>query len=93
MDRALDAFVRTPDQPTLIRVRSIIGYGSPHKQGTAKIHSDPLGAEEVALTKRAYAWPEDRQFFVPDAVRERFDHPCGSELARDSDLTFNITVD
>ncbi len=73
MDRALDAFTQTSDRPTLIRVRSVIGYGSPHKQGTAKIHSDPLGAEEIVLTKRAYDWPEDRQFFVPDAVRERLD--------------------
>jgi transketolase len=77
MSRAFDAFARTSDRPTLIRVRSIIGYGSPHRQGTAKIHSDPLGAEEVALTKRAYDWPEDRQFFVPDAVRERFDRTLG----------------
>lgn len=77
MDRALDTFTSTSDRPTLIRVRSVIGYGSPHKQGTAKIHSDPLGVEEVALTKRAYGWPEDSQFFVPDAVRERFDLTLG----------------
>ena len=77
MDRALDTFARTTDRPTLIRVRSVIGYGSPHKQGTASIHSDPLGAEEVALTKRAYDWPEDRQFFVPDGVRERFNLTVG----------------
>jgi transketolase len=74
---ALDAFTRTSDRPTLIRVRSVIGYGSPRRQGTAKIHSDPLGAEEIILTKRAYDWPEDSQFFVPDAVRERFDLTLG----------------
>jgi transketolase len=76
--RALDAFTQTSDRPTLIRVRSVIGYGSPHKQGTAKIHSDPLGAEEIVLTKRAYDWPEDRQFFVPEPVRERFDSTLGA---------------
>ena len=77
MDRALETFTQTSDRPTLIRVRSVIGFGSPHKQGTAKIHSDPLGAEEVTLTKRAYHWPEDSQFFVPDSVRERFAQTLG----------------
>jgi transketolase len=71
LDRAFETFARASDRPVLIRVKSVIGYGSPHKQGTAKIHSDPLGAEEVALTKRAYDWPEDSHFFVPDAVLER----------------------
>lgn len=77
MDRALAAFTRASDRPTLIRVRSVIGYGSPHEQGTAKAHSDPLGADEVVLTKRAYGWPEDSQFLVPAVVRERFDLTLG----------------
>jgi len=51
-------------------VKSVIGYGSPHKQGTSKAHSDPLGDEEVKLTKEAYGWPPDAQFLVPDGVRE-----------------------
>ena len=75
--RAVEQFQATRDRPTLILVRSIIGYGSPHKQGTAKAHSDPLGAEEVRLTKRAYGWPEDAQFLVPDGVRRRFDETLG----------------
>jgi transketolase len=74
---AIETFKKTGDRPTLIRVRSIIGYGSPHKQGTNKIHSDPLGVEEVKLTKRAYGWPEDAQFLVPDGVRERMDAGIG----------------
>jgi transketolase len=69
---AVERFVQTTDRPTLIRVKSVIGYGSPHKQGTSKIHSDPLGADEVRLTKRAYGWPEDAQFLVPDGVPGRF---------------------
>ncbi|HXQ14898.1 MAG TPA: transketolase [Caulobacteraceae bacterium] len=69
---AVEQFLATTVRPTLIRVRSVIGYGSPHKEGTSKIHSDPLGEEEVKLTKRAYGWPEDAQFLVPDGVRERF---------------------
>ena len=62
----------TDDRPTLIMVKSVIGYGSPHKQGTSQGHSDPLGEEEVKLTKEAYGWPEDAQFLVPDGVPERF---------------------
>ncbi|HZZ87917.1 MAG TPA: transketolase, partial [Caulobacteraceae bacterium] len=75
---AVEAFLATADRPTLIRVRSVIGYGSPHKQGTAKIHSDPLGADEVKLTKRAYGWPEDAQFLVPDGVKRRYAETLGA---------------
>jgi len=75
--RAIEAFQATTDRPTLILVKSIIGYGSPHRQGTAKAHSDPLGEEEVKLTKQAYGWPQDAQFLVPDGVRERFDEGFG----------------
>ena len=79
---AIETFRNTRDRPTLIRVRSVIGYGSPNKQNTSKIHSDPLGEEEVRLTKRAYGWPEDAQFLVPDGVRERFDSTIGARGAR-----------
>jgi transketolase len=82
VEDAIAAFLKTTDRPTLIRVKSIIGYGSPHRQGTAKIHSDPLGEEEVRLTKRAYGWPEDAQFLVPDGVRERFAATLGERGAR-----------
>ena len=75
--RAVEAFKATHDRPTLILVRSVIGYGSPHKQGTNKIHSDPLGPDEVKLTKAAYGWPVDAQFLVPDGVRARFDATLG----------------
>jgi transketolase len=65
---ALKIFRRTGSKPTLIIVDSIIGYGAPHLQNTAKAHSDPLGEEEVRLAKRFYGWPEDAQFLVPDGV-------------------------
>ncbi len=58
------------DRPSLIVVRSHIGFGSPHKQDSASAHGSPLGVEEVILTKRAYGWPEDKNFYVPDSVRE-----------------------
>ncbi|MHB8529265.1 MAG: transketolase [Caulobacteraceae bacterium] len=69
--RAVESFLSTTDRPTLIIVKSVIGYGSPHKQGTHKAHSDPLGEEEVKLTKESYGWPRDAQFLVPDGVKER----------------------
>ena len=70
--RAVETFKATDDRPTLIVVKSVIGFGSPHRQGTSKIHSDPLGPEEVRLTKEAYGWPADRSFYVPDGVAEHF---------------------
>ncbi|MGE3885542.1 MAG: transketolase [Vicinamibacterales bacterium] len=68
LSRAFTVFTRTTDRPTLIIVDSHIGYGSPNKQDSHAAHGEPLGAEEVRLTKRAYGWPEDAQFFVPDEV-------------------------
>ncbi len=60
------------DQPTLITVRTVIGHGSPNRQGTAKAHGEPLGEEEARLAKRALGWPEDESFHVPPAAREAF---------------------
>ncbi len=74
---AVERFLATDDRPTLILVKSVIGYGSPHKQGTSKAHSDPLGVEEARLTKIAYDWPPEARFLVPDGVRERFDATLG----------------
>src|SRR5665213_2882266 len=68
--RAIESFHSTDDRPTLIVVKSVIGYGSPHKQGTSKAHSDPLGVDEVKLTKEAYGWPADAKFRVPAGVKE-----------------------
>ena len=68
LSRALTTFAHTSDRPTLIIVDSHIGYGAPHKQDTSAAHGEPLGDEEVALAKRAYGWPEDAKFLVPDEV-------------------------
>jgi transketolase len=72
LDRAFEVFKKTPDRPTLVVVDSHIGYGAPHKQDSHAAHGEPLGEEEVKLTKRFYGWPEDAKFLVPDGVRERF---------------------
>jgi transketolase len=70
---ALDRAIRTAQQetvrPSLIIVNSHIGYGSPHKQDTAEAHGEPLGAEEIRLTKMVYGWPPDAQFLVPDEAK------------------------
>ena len=72
IEMALTLFQATTGQPTLLIVDSHIGYGSPNKQGTAAAHGEPLGDDEVRLTKRAYGWPEDSKFLVPQDVRAHF---------------------
>ena len=72
IEHALRTFRSTRGRPTLIVLDSHIGYGSPHRQDTAAAHGEPLGEDEVRLTKRAYGWPEDAKFLVPDGVREHF---------------------
>ena len=72
VDAALTIARAVEDRPSLIVARTHIGYGSPHKQDTWHAHGEPLGAEEVRLTKRALGWPEDRTFYVPDEALHRF---------------------
>ena len=71
-------FQKTSDRPTLIVVNSHIGWGSPHKQDTAEAHGEALGVEEVKLVKRAYGWPEDAQFLVPEGVYDHFQKGIGA---------------
>jgi transketolase len=77
LTRGFEAFRKEVDRPTLIILDSHIGWGSPHKVDTAEAHGDPLGEKEVRETKRAYGWPEDAEFLVPDGVREHFDEGIG----------------
>jgi transketolase len=81
IESALCAFRRTKGRPTLIILDSHIGYGSPHRQDTAAAHGEPLGEDEVRLVKRAYGWPEDAQFLVPDGVRAHFAAGIGARGA------------
>lgn len=60
------------DRPSIILVRTIIGYGSPHKQNTYEVHGSPLGEEEVKLTKQNLRWPEKPKFYIPEKVRKNF---------------------
>ena len=81
LERAFRTFERTADRPTLVIVDSHIAYGAPHKQDTSAAHGEPLGAEEIRLTKRRYGWPEEARFLVPDGVRERFAAGIGARGA------------
>ena len=75
--RAFQTFQRTEDRPTLIIVDSHIAYGAPNKQDTSAAHGEPLGDEEIRLTKKNYGWPEDARFLVPEGVREHFQEGIG----------------
>ena len=81
IQHALSVFRGTKGRPTFIILDSHIGYGSPHKQDTSAAHGEPLGDEEVRLTKRSYGWPEGAQFLVPDSVREHFAAGVGTRGA------------
>jgi transketolase len=74
---ALAVFRKTTDRPTLIILDSHIGYGSPHKVDTSAAHGEPLGEDEVRLVKRAYHWPENAEFLVPEGVKEHFTDGIG----------------
>jgi transketolase len=75
--RAFRTFLATRDRPTLIIVDSHIAYGAPNKQDTSGAHGEPLGEDEIRLTKRHYGWPEDAKFLVPEGVYEHFQNGMG----------------
>jgi transketolase len=78
LDRAYRRALESNDRPTLIIVNSLIAWGAPHKQDTHGAHGEPLGEDEVKLTKRAYGWPEDAKFLVPDGVYDHFRNVIGA---------------
>ncbi len=88
IDRAIQAFLKTNDRPTLIIVDSHIAWGAPHKQDTAAAHGEPLGEDEVKATKRFYGWPEDAKFLVPDGVYEHFKQGIGARGKKLRDAWF-----
>jgi len=82
IQQALGVFRKTKGRPTMIILDSHIGYGAPHKHDTSAAHGEPLGDEEVRLTKRGYGWPEDAQFLVPEGVRKHFATGIGARALR-----------
>ena len=84
VDKLYTEAINGAGQPTLIRVRSVIGYGSPTLAGTSGAHSDPMGEEEVRATKQALGWDYDEPFTVPDEVEDVFDQRArGGAAQRD----------
>lgn len=78
LERAFSTFRKTTDRPTLIIVDSHIAWGSPNKQDTHSAHGEPLGEEEIKLTKKNYGWPEDAKFLVPNGVSANFNNQMGA---------------
>lgn len=72
IDRAIARAKEVTDRPSLIMVRTHIGYGSPHKADSAEAHGSPLGEDEVRLTRKALGWPYSDRFFVPVEVRDLY---------------------
>lgn len=72
------------DKPSMIILRTHIGFGSPNKQDTPGVHGSPLGDKEVSLTKKFYGWP-DEKFYVPDDVKEYMHHAVKQGAAQEKD--------
>ena len=73
MDRAIAEAKRSAEKPTLIIAKTTIGKGAPHRQGTAKVHGEALGDEEIAATREAIGWPY-APFEIPAEVYAAWDH-------------------
>ena len=86
--RAYHVAQREKERPTLIIVDSHIAWGAPNKQDTHAAHGEPLGEEEIRLTKRNYGWPEEAKFLVPDEVREHFNAGIGARGRKARDEWF-----
>lgn len=72
IQRAIDSAKNVTDKPSIIVLKSVIGYGAPNKANTHGAHGAPLGEDEIKLAKKFYGWPEDAKFLVPDEVRQHF---------------------
>ncbi|WP_088040693.1 transketolase [Bacillus sp. EAC] len=82
ISKAIELAKQNTSQPTIIEIRTIIGYGSPKVAGTNKAHGNPLGLDEAKETKKAYAWNYEEDFFVPEEVKAHFN----ALLQKGSDL-------
>jgi transketolase len=72
IDKAIQRAEKEKGRPSIIMVRTHIGFGSPNKQDTSEVHGSPLGEEEIKLTKKNYGWDPEKQFFIPEKALARF---------------------
>jgi transketolase len=72
IEKAIRRAKKEKGRPSVIMVRTHIGFGSPNKQDTAEVHGSPLGEEEIKLTKKVYGWDPDKQFYVPEKAMKQF---------------------
>jgi transketolase len=72
IDRAIRVAQSVKDRPSLIVCHTHIGYGSPNRQDTAKAHGNPLGKDEIKLTKQNLGWPSEQEFYVPEEALQVF---------------------
>lgn len=89
---ALEASKTDETRPTLIEVKTVIGYGSPNRSGKSAVHGAPLGSDELKLTKDAYKWTFEKDFHVPEEVYEHFEKACveaGSNKETEWNTLFN----
>jgi transketolase len=84
IEAALAAAREETERPSLIAVRTRIGFGSPHKENSFEAHGSPLGADEVRLTKKNLGWPTEPQFYVPPEALARFREALGKGAAEES---------
>lgn len=91
LEAAITEAATESERPTLVAVRTVIGYGSPKKAGTAEAHGAPLGKEEVAATKKALGWPLEPTFLVPDEACRPFDR--ARERGRQLEAEWNDLLD
>lgn len=83
--KAIQSAKENTDQPTLIEIRTIIGYGSPKVAGTNKAHGNPLGVEEATATKQVYGWGYEEDFFVPEEVKAHFNELKQKGIEKEND--------
>lgn len=89
---ALEASKTDETRPTLIEVKTVIGYGSPNRSGKSAVHGAPLGSDELKLTKDAYKWTFEKDFHVPEEVYDHFEKACveaGSNKETEWNTLFN----
>jgi transketolase len=87
ISKAIELAKQNTNQPTLIEIKTIIGYGSPKVAGTNKAHGNPLGVEETKATKQQYGWNYEEDFFVPQEVKAHFEELKQEGIAKENKWT------